>query len=513
MDKIDLEITQSIAQGIGTVFNVVGELLFFPFRSSRCDPRVRRLVPFRFDSLLLLLLVLHCLTLYFCLLFVFSLSSPGAVLGICIATKGVLLIPLIPMGFLYYVVQKWFRKSSTEIQRIESITRSPIFSDFSQTLSGTSTIRAYGAENRFVATCKQNFDLNNSAYQLVQLSGHWLGIRLDFLGGCIGGLIAALAVATQDTNFIPAGWLGLALTYSTEVTGFLKHGVRMIATVEAQMNSVERVLYYTDNIEPEAPERVEKEDPAEEWPTRGAIALTGIRMRYRDGPEVLKGLSLSIKGGEKIGVVGRTGSGKSSLMIALFRIVELSGGKIEIDGVDISKIGTEPLRSGLSIIPQDPVLFSNTVRYNIDPFNSATDDEIWAVLDKCRMGDVVRDLTGKLDEAVTEGGENFSQGQRQLVCIARSVLRKPKILVCDEATASIDNETDGLIQLMIRENFKDSTVLTIAHRLGTVMDSDKVLVLDGGEVAEFAPPGELMKKKGGMFRAMVEVAQKSESFQ
>ena len=460
MDKIDLEISQTVAQGLGTVFNVV-----------------------------------------------------GAVIGICVATKGVLLIPLIPMSFVYYLVQKWFRKSSTEIQRIENITRSPIFSDFSQTLSGTSTIRAYGAKDRFVVTCKENFDLNNSVYQLVQLVGHWLAIRLDILGGLIGGFIAALAVATQSSGFIPAGWLGLALTYSIEVTGFLKHGVRMIATFEAQMNSVERVLYYTNNIEPEAPEKVEGEDPEDEWPAKGAIVVKDVKMRYRDGPEVLKGLSLDIAAGSKVGVVGRTGSGKSSLMIALFRIVELSGGSIEIDGIDICKIGTTVLRSGLSIIPQDPVLFSNTVRYNVDPFGGVSDESIMEVLDQCRMGNVVRELPGGLDEQVAEGGDNFSQGQRQLICIARSVLRKPKILVCDEATASIDNETDGLIQLMIRTHFKESTVLTIAHRLGTVMDSDKVLVLDGGLVAEYDCPANLMKLKGGVFRGMVEVAQKSESFE
>ena len=235
-----------------------------------------------------------------------------------------------------------------------------------------------------------------------------------------------------------------------------------------------------------------------------------IARRYRDGPKVLKGLDLDIKGGEKIGVVGRTGSGKSSLMISLFRIVELSEGAIKIDGVDIGKIGTFPLRSKLSIIPQDPVLFSNTVKYNLDPFDRCTEDELWSVLEKVQLKSVIAALPGGLSEPVTEGGENFSQGQRQLLCIARSVLRRPKILVCDEATASIDNETDGLIQLMIRENFKDSTVLTIAHRLGTVMDSDRVLVLDDGNVKEFDDPKKLMKLKGGVFRGMVEASERNE---
>ncbi len=457
MDKIDLELTQSLAQGVGTMFNVL-----------------------------------------------------GAVCGIVAATKGTLLLPLIPMGYIYYIIQKWFRRSSTEIQRVESVTRSPIFSDFSQTLSGTSTIRAYGEAERFMVTCKKQFDVNNANYQLVQLTNNWLGIRLDVMGGLIGAFIAMVAVLTKDSAFIPAGWLGLALNYSIEVTGFLKHGVRMIAQIEAQMNSVERVLYYSDNIDPEADAEKPNDDPDANWPSSGGIVIKDASLRYRGGPEVLKSLTFSIKGGEKIGVVGRTGSGKSSLMTALFRMVELSKGSIEIDGVDIAKIGTLPLRSKLSIIPQDPVLFSNTVRYNVDPFNAATDEQIWKVLRDCQMDTVIDALDGKLSEMVTEGGENFSQGQRQLLCIARSVLRRPKILVCDEATASIDNATDALVQKMIRENFQDSTVLTIAHRLGTVMDSDRVLVLDDGNISEFDSPEELMKDKKSHFRALVEAAKKSE---
>lgn len=229
-------------------------------------------------------------------------------------------------------------------------------------------------------------------------------------------------------------------------------------------------------------------------------------MRYRDGPLVLKDLTFDVKGGEKIGVVGRTGSGKSSLMNLLFRIVELEpdGGEVSIDGINISKIGTEALRSGMSIIPQDPVLFSNTVRYNIDPFNMASDSEIWDVLDKVQLGSVIAALPKGLNDIVAEGGENFSQGQRQLICIARSLVRRPKILVMDEATASIDNKTDATIQEMIRNNFTDATVLTIAHRLNTIMDSDRVLVLDDGNIREYDSPENLMAKENGLFKAMVE---------
>eukprot|EP00546_Thalassionema_frauenfeldii_P010811 CAMPEP_0178930692 /NCGR_PEP_ID=MMETSP0786-20121207/21420_1 /TAXON_ID=186022 /ORGANISM="Thalassionema frauenfeldii, Strain CCMP 1798" /LENGTH=1417 /DNA_ID=CAMNT_0020607335 /DNA_START=51 /DNA_END=4304 /DNA_ORIENTATION=- len=454
MDKIDLNLTQSLGQACSTVFNVL-----------------------------------------------------GAVGAIVAATKGTFLVPLIPLGYLYYKVQKWFRKTSTELQRVNSVANSPIFADFSQTLSGTSTIRAFGAENRFFKNCQHSFDTMNASYVLVQLTNSWLGVRLDLLGGFIGAFIGGVAVATKSAEFIPAGWLGLALSYAVEVTQFLKHGVRMIATIEAEMNSVERVLYYSTQIEEESPEEVpEKDPPKGTWPTSGQIDIKNVSMRYRDGPLVLKNLSLSVRGGEKIGVVGRTGSGKSSLMVVLFRIseIEQDGGQIVIDNVDVGKIGTSSLRLNLSIIPQDPVMFSNTVRYNLDPFGTATDDELWEVLKKVQLAEVIALLPKGLEEEVSEGGENFSQGQRQLLCIARSLLRNPKILIMDEATASIDNTTDAMIQSMIRENFADATVLTIAHRLNTIMDSDRILVLDDGEIAEFDTPSNLLSKQNGVFRSLVD---------
>ena len=454
MEKIDQQLTQSLGQGFSTIFSVLGAI--------------------------------------------------GAIIA---ATKGTFLIPLIPIGYIYWNIQKWFRKTSTELQRVNSIANSPIFADFSQTLSGTSTIRAYGEQDRFFKQCMQSFDNMNSSYMLVQLTNYWLGLRLDILGGLIGAFIGGLAVATISSNFIPAEWLGLALSYSIEVTGFLKHGVRMIATVEAEMNSVERVLFYSRNIESEAPAEILGKDPEKgAWPTKGEIEIKNASMRYREGPLVLKDISLTVKGGEKIGVVGRTGSGKSSLMIVLFRIseIEKDGGKILIDGVDIGGIGTAALRLNLSIIPQDPVMFSNSLRYNLDPFGEVSDEQLWEVLKKVELYEDISALPSGLDEQVAEGGENFSQGQRQLLCIARSLLRNPKVLVMDEATASIDNTTDALIQTMIRKNFGNATVLTIAHRLNTIMDSDRVLVLDDGRIVEFDTPEALLAKKNGHFKAMVE---------
>jgi ABC-type multidrug transport system fused ATPase/permease subunit len=453
MDKIDLELTQTVSQGINTTFQVLGAL--------------------------------------------------GAIL---IATKGTFIVPLIPLSYGYFLIQRWFRKTSTELQRVTSVANSPIFADFSQTLSGTSSIRAYGVQKGFFNKCKGSFDNMNASYVLVQLASYWLALRLDVMGGLIGMFIGAVAVGTLETGFIPAGFLGVALSYSIEVTSYLKYGVQMIARLEADMSSVERILYYTDKIEPEAADIIPEKDPQSgTWPIKGEIEFSHASMRYRDGPLVLKDLSLTVKGGEKIGVCGRTGSGKSSLMIALFRISELEdGGFVNIDGVNIGEIGTAALRLNISIIPQDPVMFSNTIRYNIDPFAEKSDDELWAVLKKVEMGEAIAGLPKGLDDVVAEGGENFSQGQRQLLCIARSLLRKPKILVMDEATASIDNETDATIQRMIRENFQDATVLTIAHRLNTIMDSDRILVLDDGHIVELDTPENLMAKESGHFKAMVE---------
>lgn len=220
----------------------------------------------------------------------------------------------------------------------------------------------------------------------------------------------------------------------------------------------------------------------------------------------MKNITFRIKEGEKIGVVGRTGSGKSSLVNMLFRIHETDGdgGTIIIDGIDVSNLGTEVLRQNMCIIPQDPIMFSNTIRYNIDPFHRASDDELWDSLEMVQLAETVRNLSDGLDEQVTEGGDNFSQGQRQLLCIARALLRKPRILVMDEATASIDNKTDAHIQQMIRENFSEATILTIAHRINTIMDNDRILVLDQGHVTEFNTPEELLKKEDGIFKSMVD---------
>lgn len=373
----------------------------------------------------------------------------GSIVAIIVATKGIFLVPFTPLMILYYRIQRYFTKSATELQRLVNISNSPIFSDFAQTLSGTAVIRAYKQNNRFFVNSQKSFNEYNSVFVLFYTATNWISLRLDFLGGFVQSFIAAIALATLPMNMIPAGFLGLALSFSIEATTYMKQTVRMVTKLEADMSAVERILFYTSDIPEEAPDVVPWADPDPEvWPSNGTIEIKNASMRYRKGPLILKNISVSIKGGEKIGVVGRTGSGKSSLMNALFRVTELEndGGKILVDGIDIGKIGTDILRQNISIIPQDPVLFTSTVRQNIDPFNNASDEEIWQTLDRVELADVISELPLGLEEMVAEGGENFSQGQRQLLCIGRALLRRAKILVMDEATASIDNATDALIQ-------------------------------------------------------------------
>lgn len=436
----------------------------------------------------------------------------GAIAAIAAATQGIFLILCVPLVILYEKIQRYFRKSNTAIARLQSVSLSPIYTDFSQALTGLSTIRAYGVGQRFIDSLQKRVDYNTVPLIMTQLAVQWLAIRLDFIGSLISFFIAVLAIASN--GLIPASFLALGLTYSFQMTTYLKFAVRMIATAEAQMNSVERIKYYIDNIDQEEEGTIKGTDGQDvvvppEWPAAGEVVGTGVQMRYRDGPLVLKGVDFVVSGGEKIGIAGRTGSGKSSLMIGIFRIQELAAGKIKIDGIDTRTVPLRTLRSRLGIIPQDPVIFSASVRFNLDPFELYTDVQIWDVLESVDMKEHVTSLPGKLSEEVAEGGDNFSTGQRQLICIARALLRKPKILVLDEATASIDNETDEMIQKMVRINFKECTVLTIAHRLNTIIDSDRIIVMDAGLIAEIGPPETLLDMEGGAFRSLWDKHQRS----
>lgn len=467
------------------------------------------------------------------------LGSVGAITG---STKGTFLILVIPLAFLYMQIQEYFRRSNTAIARLEAVSRSPIYADFSQTLGGTSTIRAYHLQDQFINQLIKYADSNTVPGLLQQMSSQWLSIRLDFLGAVIMFFMGVLTLTSENSKFIPAGYLALGLSYAIQLTSLLKMTVRVSSTLEAQFNAVDRMRYYVDNMAAEglivdgkamdgSAARVLSAAPADDnlemvvvhpndpppsdkitaylvpdpsWPHAGVVQFENVSLSYRDGPLVLKNVSFTINAQEKVGIAGRTGCGKSSLMVALFRIEALRTGRIIIDGIDISKISLPSLRSKLCIIPQDPVMFSATVRFNLDPFDDFKTEEIEEVLKSVNMYEHVTGLKNGLQEMVSEGGDNFSAGQRQLICIARAILRKPRVLVMDEATASIDSETDLFIQKMIREKFQNCTVLTIAHRLHTIIDSTKVMVMDAGHLAECAPPAELLVKERGLFKALWE---------
>jgi ABC-type multidrug transport system fused ATPase/permease subunit len=442
-----------------------------------------------------------------------GVSVIGALIAVAVTSNGVLVIALVPLMAFYYYIQWWFRRSSTELQRVESVTRSPIYVSFDATLDGLTSIRAYHRQENFIRKSNSAINANSVPYILSNLASQWLAMRLDAIGAVIAFGVAAVAAAT--TGFIPAGWVGIGLSTALEMTAFLKHGVRMLAQTETMMNAVERVKEYSEDTPVEAklvlsPQDV-KEDPskvipAPEWPDRGELEFKDVRLRYglkdRQGPEVLQGVSFHVPPRAKVGIVGRTGSGKSSSVMALFRLVELSGGSIVLDGLDISRTSLSRLRSSLAIVPQDPVLFSPNVRSNLDPFNRYSDKQMRAALKRVEL-----DTKLSLDDEVLQGGSNLSQGTRQLICIARAILRRPRVLVMDEATASVDERTDEIVQRAMRLAFKDATVLVIAHRLRTIADSDLVLVLDGGKVAEFDHPEVLLDDKtkypASLFRALV----------
>uniref|UniRef100_M4AG65 Canalicular multispecific organic anion transporter 1-like n=1 Tax=Xiphophorus maculatus TaxID=8083 RepID=M4AG65_XIPMA len=419
----------------------------------------------------------------------------GTLFVICLATPFFTII-IIPLAVIYFFVQRFYVATSRQLRRLDSVSRSPIYSHFGETVSGLSVIRAYKHQERFLKHNEVTIDENlKSVYPWI-VSNRWLAIRLEFLGNLVVFFAALFAVISR--NSLDSGLVGLSISYALNVTQTLNWLVRMTSELETNIVAVERVSEYSE-LENEAPWVTELR-PSEKWPEAGRLQFVDYKVRYR--PEldlVLKGISCDIGSTEKIGIVGRTGAGKSSLTNCLFRIIEAADGHILIDDVDISKIGLHDLRNRLTIIPQDPVLFSGTLRMNLDPFDKFSDGELWRVLELSHLKDYVDGLKEGLKHEVAEGGENLSVGQRQLLCLARALLRKSRILILDEATAAVDLETDDLIQNTIRKEFSHCTVLTIAHRLHSIMDSSRVMVLDAGQIVEFDSPSNLMQKRGHFY--------------
>ncbi|KAL9833556.1 ATP-binding cassette sub-family C member 3 isoform 1-T1 [Geothlypis trichas] len=428
------------------------------------------------------------------LMFLGTFFTSLSTMIVIIASTPLFAVVIVPLAILYFFVQRFYVATSRQLKRLESVSRSPIYSHFSETVSGASVIRAYRRVKAFVDISDLKVDENQKSYYPGIVSNRWLGVRVEFVGNCI--VLFAALFAVIGRNSLNAGLVGLSVSYALQVTLSLNWMVRMTSELETNIVAVERIKEYSET-ETEAPWIIEGKSPPENWPSKGDLEFVNYSVRYRKGLDlVLKDLNLQVHGGEKIGIVGRTGAGKSSMTLCLFRILEAVKGEIKIDGVKISEIGLHDLRSRLTIIPQDPVLFSGTLRMNLDPFNKYSDEEIWKALELSHLKRFVSSQPSMLDYECSEGGENLSVGQRQLVCLARALLRKTRILILDEATAAIDLETDDLIQMTIRTQFVDCTVLTIAHRLNTIMDYTRVLVLDNGTVAEFDKPANLIAAKG-----------------
>ncbi|EPE09733.1 abc transporter [Ophiostoma piceae UAMH 11346] len=471
-------------------------------------------------------------------MYFFSVGSIISVFALIIAYFHYFAIALGPLFLIFLFATSYYRASAREVKRFESVLRSNVFAKFGEGLSGVASIRAYGLRDHFRGDLRKAIDNMNSAYYLTFSNQRWLSIRLDMIGNLLVFTTGILVVTSRFAVSPSIG--GLVLSYILAIVQMIQFTVRQLAEVENGMNAVERLQYYGQQLEEEAPLHTIDVRPA--WPEKGEIVFSDVEMRYRAGlPLVLRGLSMHVRGGERIGIVGRTGAGKSSIMSTLFRLVEISGGRISIDGIDIATIGLHDLRSRLAIIPQDPTLFRGTVRSNLDPFNEHTDLELWSAL---RQADLIADdavapaavaadnvapnVGGSasssgvvaavpaaaasagardssrvhLDSIVEEDGLNFSLGQRQLMALARALVRGSQIIVCDEATSSVDMETDDKIQTTIANGFRGKTLLCIAHRLRTIIGYDRICVMDQGRIAELDNPMVLYQMEGGIFRGM-----------
>ena len=501
-----------------------------------------------------------------------AVSVAWSIVVVLAVSPGVALA-ILPLAFVYTSIQKRYIATSRELKRLDSVALSPIFSHFSETLQGLATLRAFRAQARFEARNAELLNESNRCFWPAQCVNRWLSVRLELIGISVVFATAAF-VSTPLFGSTSAGLAGLALTSALNLTGLMNWMVRQTTELEVNMNSVERLMEVSllsqlyssssfvgrkhvvlsdrvsihpsinhsatyssfvdkqyDDETPEAPEIIPEHRPLPEWPSRGTVDVRGLVVRYRPQLDpVLRGVTFSVRAGEKVGVVGRTGCGKSTLMLALYRIVEPSAGQVIIDGIDVSTIGLRDLRSRLALVPQDPVIFSGTIRTNLDPFGDydrehgvqkgphseaqlstgreiastveGSSSKLWSALEQVGLAHAVRAMNEGLDAKVSEGGSNLSQGQRQLLCMARALLRSARILVLDEATSSIDTATDAVIQGTLATAFSHCTVLTIAHRLHTIIGNDRILVLDAGMVKEYDTPHALLQKADGMFRAL-----------
>lgn len=415
---------------------------------------------------------------------------------------------LLPLGFGYNSLQQYYRWTSRELKRLGSVTLSPVYSHLSETLAGLPVIRSLGAVTRFCQENLHKVSLNQQAVFAALAASQWLNLRLQLLGVLLTSCVAFLAVVQHQVRGVSAGFVGLALSYALSVTSLLGSLVTSFTDTEKELVSVERVGQYLRDLEEEPQDGTLL--PPFGWPFSGVLEFSGVTLRYREGhPAALKDVSFAAPMGAKVGVVGRTGAGKSSLLQALFRLVPVESGHIFIDGVDVTKVSPKEVRQRLAVIPQEPFIFSGSVRDNVDPRGLHSDAQLWHALEKCQLGGTLRALGGDLGMTMGNRGRRLSVGQRQLLCLARALLYKTRVLCLDEATAAVDAQTDRAIQQTIRSVFSNTTILLIAHRVQTVLDCDQVLVMSHGRIVEAGSPAELLKDPGGQFHALVQASRRN----
>ncbi|XP_035251927.1 ATP-binding cassette sub-family C member 8 isoform X2 [Anguilla anguilla] len=425
-------------------------------------------------------------------------------LGVISYVTPVFLITLLPLTIVCYFIQKYFRVASRDLQQLDDSTQLPLLSHFSETVEGLTTIRAFRYEARFRQKLLEYTDANNISSLFLTAANRWLEVRMEYIGACVV-LVAAVASITNSLySHLSTGLVGLGLTYALMVSNYLNWMVRNLADMEVQLGSVKRISSLLQT-EPENYEGLlTATQVPDSWPHQGEIQIQNLSVRYDSTLKpVLKHVHAHISPGQKVGICGRTGSGKSSFSLAFFRMVDTFEGRIVIDGIDIAKLPLQTLRSRFSIILQDPILFSGTIRFNLDPERKATDSMLWEALEIAQLKTLVKALPGGLDAMVTEGGENFSQGQRQLFCLARAFVRKSSILIMDEATASIDMATESILQKVVMTAFADRTVVTIAHRVHTILNADIVIVMKRGIILEYDKPDVLLNQEESVFASFV----------